>query len=57
MDVWSFLFVAFMTGLTVGAAITFFCLKARLRFYRKFIEDRLSALNPPRAFVPAGPVR
>ncbi len=54
---WSLLLAASLVGFGAGTATTFFFLKARLKFYRKFIEDRLSTLNPPSALVDTGHIR
>jgi hypothetical protein len=57
MSAWSYLLVAFMAGFGLGAIFTFLWFKARLRFYKHFIEDRLSALNLPQVLRHASRVR
>jgi uncharacterized membrane protein YciS (DUF1049 family) len=57
MGAWSYLLVVFMAGFGLGAIFTFLWFKARLRFYKHFIEDRLSALNLPQVLTHASRVR
>jgi len=39
------LIVSFGSGMVLGVVFAFLGFKARLRFYRKFIEDRLAPVN------------
>lgn len=41
MNVWVGLILSFTTGLVLGGAIAFSRYKAKLRFYKQFIEKRL----------------
>ncbi len=57
MNAWTYLLLAFMSGLAMGAIFTASLLKAKLNLYRQFAESRLSALNLPQTSVSAGGVR
>lgn len=45
MKTWSELILPFTVGAAVGFGLSFLLLASRIRFYRKFIEHRLAAIN------------
>ena len=47
MDAWVSLSLVFMSGFALGVIVYGLRLRARLRLYRKFIEERLCTINPP----------
>ena len=45
MNAWAPLAWAFSAGFALGVTLYALRLRARLRLYRRFIEDRLSSIN------------
>jgi hypothetical protein len=48
MITWTHLLLAFATGGVLGSTLSGLRFRARLRLYRRFIEDRLDSVNLPR---------
>lgn len=47
MNAWAPLALAFSAGFAMGVTLYGLRLRARLRLYRRFIEERLSSINVP----------
>lgn len=57
MDGWVYLPLAFISGLALGGVYGFLQFRARLKFYRQFIERRLSLASFPSAPIQEQSVR
>lgn len=38
----TYLIVAFLSGVLLGAGLCLLCFRSKIRFYKKYIEERLS---------------
>jgi hypothetical protein len=45
MKGWTQIALPFVFGIMVGVAFAFFLFESRIRFYREFIEHRLTSIN------------